>query len=430
MSRNHKISDMGLKLIKAYEGYRAVDRELVTGQRVVGYGHRLYNDDARHLNKSEAESLLIKDLAPFEDMINENVHTPLNQSQFDALCSFAFNIGPKAFLQSDVLRALNNGRPLDAANGFDIWRKSTIDGKTYVVDALLRRRTAEKALFLRTENGKPFAAPRVDLEPVRDEAVALLTTEDALPVFTQDKAAGVVATVPYSAAYPQLNQSRRRDDVSDMAESERDLEADTILGSEDDAILDLTLTDEIESEVATERASTMIAEAASELSEKLEALIDDASYTTQEDIASWPESLIKAGDKDDFIQADSHSDEIKRNVIELAPQDSEISTSDEKPADIVIDEMAADDAIRESRDSASKYIEITEPMLRNNKVGWGYWLTLLVGFAILGASIAAILRGVEGWLQGWGPLVAFSGLIVGGVLVLAALIYAIRASLR
>jgi len=107
------------------------------------------------------------DLAPFIDMINENVHAPLSQSQFDALVSFAYNIGPKAFLQSDTLRALNNGRPLDAANGFDIWRKSEIDGKTYVVDALMRRRTAEKALFLRPE-GRPVSAPSVDLPPVQD----------------------------------------------------------------------------------------------------------------------------------------------------------------------------------------------------------------------------------------------------------------------
>ena len=41
-----KISDTGLKLIKAYEGYRPVDRELITGQRIVGYGHRLYNENA------------------------------------------------------------------------------------------------------------------------------------------------------------------------------------------------------------------------------------------------------------------------------------------------------------------------------------------------------------------------------------------------
>jgi len=168
-----------------------VDRELISGQRIVGYGHRLYSEDAVIMDKIEAEETLMADLAPFEDMINTEVHAPLSQSQFDALCSFAFNIGPKAFLQSDTLRAINNGRPLDAANGLDIWRKSEIDGKTYVVDALMRRRTAEKALFLRTKRDLP--AGRMDIPPVRDTAIATMSTEDALPVFTESDANGIVA---------------------------------------------------------------------------------------------------------------------------------------------------------------------------------------------------------------------------------------------
>ena len=37
------LSEMGYKLVKAYEGYRPVDRTLISGQRVVGYGHRLFD---------------------------------------------------------------------------------------------------------------------------------------------------------------------------------------------------------------------------------------------------------------------------------------------------------------------------------------------------------------------------------------------------
>jgi len=207
MSQNLTISATGLKLIKAFEGYRPVDRELITGQRVVGYGHRLYSEDAVSMNKGEAETMLRSDLEPFEDMINSEVHAPMTQSQFDALCSFAFNIGPKAFLQSDTLRAINNGRPLDAANALDIWRKSEIDGKTYVVDALMRRRTAEKALFLRTEKSVP--AGRANLPPKQDTALTGLSTDDGLPILTEEKANGIVATAPYSAS---AMPSRRRED--------------------------------------------------------------------------------------------------------------------------------------------------------------------------------------------------------------------------
>ena len=37
MSQKLEISDTGLRLIKAFEGYRPVDRELVSGQRIIGY---------------------------------------------------------------------------------------------------------------------------------------------------------------------------------------------------------------------------------------------------------------------------------------------------------------------------------------------------------------------------------------------------------
>ena len=200
MRRKMHISETGLKLIKAYEGFRPVDRHLVNGHHVVGYGHIIECDDSLVLTRAEAEELLLSDLEPYEDMVNETVHAPLSQNQFDALVSLAFNIGPRAFTQSDTLRALNNGRPLDAASGFDIWRKSTIDGKIYVVDALMRRRAAEKALFLRMDGEKTLPASRADLPPVKDEMVALLTTEDALPVISKDARNGLVARVPYDAA--------------------------------------------------------------------------------------------------------------------------------------------------------------------------------------------------------------------------------------
>ena len=175
MSAALKISDVGLRLIKAYEGFRPVDVELVSGQRVVGYGHRVMNGENIHLSEKNAEKLLLRDLAPFEAMINDSIFAPLTQSQFDALCSLAYNIGPKKFLESDVVRALNNGRVLDAANGFDVWRKGRVNGESYVVDALVRRRTAEKVLFLRPSL-RAVRAPRVDLKAMADGALEGQTT--------------------------------------------------------------------------------------------------------------------------------------------------------------------------------------------------------------------------------------------------------------
>ncbi|MEE9347511.1 MAG: lysozyme [Robiginitomaculum sp.] len=154
MSNDFTISPLGMKLIKAFEGYRENAATLATGQRVVGYGHPLEDGESHEaLSRDAAENLLREDLAPIEKLISETVFAPLTQSQFDAVCSLVLNIGPTNFRQSNLRHALNNGRVLDAASAFDEWRKAEIAGKAYVVDALVRRRTAEKALFLRPEKG-------------------------------------------------------------------------------------------------------------------------------------------------------------------------------------------------------------------------------------------------------------------------------------
>jgi len=191
-----------------------------------------------------------------------------------------------------MLRALNNGRPLDAANGFDIWRKSEIDGKIYVVDALMRRRTAEKALFLRPE-GRPVSAPTVDLPPIEDETIALLSTEDALPVFTADEAAGIVAAAPYSA---EPAQYRRREDglagslmLSEVFDESDEFE-DTLA---DDMPFD---TDPLEGDLNLKQEDTrpsLIAVEDKKLKDRLEALIEDVKSDQKSvDREDWPESLL------------------------------------------------------------------------------------------------------------------------------------------
>jgi len=424
MGRQFTISEMGLKLIKAYEGYRPVDRMLVSGQRVIGYGHRVLDGDAKFLSKSEAEDVLKADLAPFEDMINENVHAPLTQSQFDALCSFAYNIGPKAFLTSDTLRALNNGRPLDAANGFDIWRKSEINGKTYVVDVLMRRRTAEKALFLRPA-GRTVSAPRVDLPPVSDETIALLSTEDALPVFSKDESAGMVDSVSYDAYTENgSKQNRRRTDgPSGILSLSEVYEDEPVL--EDEVSLETDLTDEKDIEAETIKPS-LIAVEEEKLKDRLDALIEDVkSDQKASDTSDWPESLISADDATEDIERD--------NVVGFKSglkddNDTDIDTvDDEDKVDLVIDSLKKDDAIRvRSDDSASKYIELNEAPEEVSRSNLPYWIMITFGSLLLGASVAAYLRGGEVLFGANGQLIVICGTIIGAMMLIGALYYAFR----
>ena len=71
--------------------------------------------------------------------------------------SFAFSVGAEAFGKSQVLRRVNAGDYVSAACAMDAWRKSDVGGELVIVDALVRRRAAEKALFLKD---MPLEAPR------------------------------------------------------------------------------------------------------------------------------------------------------------------------------------------------------------------------------------------------------------------------------
>ncbi|KQD16250.1 lysozyme [Acinetobacter baumannii] len=70
---------------------------------------------------------------------------PLTQNQFDALVSLAYNIGSGAFKGSTLLKLLNKGDYKGAADQFLVWNKA--GGK--VMKGLVRRREAERALFLK-----------------------------------------------------------------------------------------------------------------------------------------------------------------------------------------------------------------------------------------------------------------------------------------
>lgn len=238
MTRTLAISDTGLRLIKAFEGFRPDDRTLVTGTRVVGYGHRLEShDDPVHLSRADAEEQLLDDLEPIEEIVNDEVHAPLTQGQFDALCSLAFNIGSDAFRASDIVRAMNNGRVLDAANGFDVWRMATVNGQTYVVDALMRRRTAEKSLFLRHEPAVP--APSAMLQPQPDGMAPFGPTDDGLPKATISDASGVIDAA-------NIINAERVDPVDPVDTSVGILTLSNLAdsGEDDDDVFDDTLDDD------------------------------------------------------------------------------------------------------------------------------------------------------------------------------------------
>jgi lysozyme len=167
MKPRHKVSRAGMELIKSFEGYRPSAAQLADGRWTIGYGHTKTARQGAEVSEADAEALLYYDLIGVAAAVNDLTYTPLTQNQFDALVSFASNVGVEAFRKSIVLRRINEGSMLQAAWALEMWRKADFEGEQIVVDALVRRRAAEKALFLTPQDGW-VAAPSPVLPPKFD----------------------------------------------------------------------------------------------------------------------------------------------------------------------------------------------------------------------------------------------------------------------
>jgi lysozyme len=173
MKPRHQVSRTAIDLIKGFEGCRRKAVHLPDGRWTIGYGHTLTAREGAEVSEQDAEALLMYDLIAVSHVLNEQVFTPLNQNQFDALACFAFNIGVDAFRRSAVLRRINEGALIQAACAMEMWRKADFEGERIVIDALVRRRAAEKTLFLTPQGGKWVAAPSPLLQPKVDYDAAL-----------------------------------------------------------------------------------------------------------------------------------------------------------------------------------------------------------------------------------------------------------------
>lgn len=93
--------------------------------------------------QKQADERLLADLIRFEDAVNKYTGRVTTQPQFDAMVSFAFNVGTEAFRTSTLLRKHNEGDYAGAAEQFARWNKA--GGR--VLAGLTRRRAAEAALY-------------------------------------------------------------------------------------------------------------------------------------------------------------------------------------------------------------------------------------------------------------------------------------------
>ena len=147
------ISKVGLDLIKSFEGCQLKAYKCPAGVWTIGWGttepiNGIKPHEGMVITQQQADDLLIKNLKAYENAVNKYVTYSINQNQFDALVSFAYNCGNGALKTSTLLKKLNAGDVRGAANEFLRWNKA--NGK--VLNGLTRRREAEKKLFLKEED--------------------------------------------------------------------------------------------------------------------------------------------------------------------------------------------------------------------------------------------------------------------------------------
>lgn len=140
-----RTSAVGINLIKRWEGFRSKAYLCPANVWTIGYGHTKTAKAGQVISELQAKSLLIRDLAEYEQAVNELVTVPLTQNQFDALVSFAFNVGTGAFSRSTLLRVLNRGEYEKVASQFGRW----VNGGGRKLPGLVNRRREERELFLK-----------------------------------------------------------------------------------------------------------------------------------------------------------------------------------------------------------------------------------------------------------------------------------------
>ena len=110
----------------------------------IGVGHTGGIKIGDVITQEQADEYLVNDVAHAANAVNQMVDENMTQGQFDALCSFAFNLGIGNLKNSTLLKKLNSGDIQGAADQFLVWNKAA--GK--VMAGLTRRREAERTLFL------------------------------------------------------------------------------------------------------------------------------------------------------------------------------------------------------------------------------------------------------------------------------------------
>lgn len=153
-----KVSMNCIKLIEQFECSGNAKKYLKayrcpSGVITIGLGTTVYPDGKKVkmgdvITLNQAYEYLCHDLHETELRVDSFTTDLVNQNQFDALVSFAYNVGIGNFKTSTLLKKANKN-PADAniRKEFFKWK---YDAKGKIRSGLIKRRTAEAELYFKT----------------------------------------------------------------------------------------------------------------------------------------------------------------------------------------------------------------------------------------------------------------------------------------
>lgn len=142
-------SEKMLEIIRLHEGFRPTAYRCPAGVWTIGYGHTAGVKAGDRCTREEAAKWLEEDLKPVEDFLNRS-GVKLTQQQFDALASFAYNVGLRAFIGSTLWRKVK-AEPNDGTIRQEF--KKWIYAGGGILKGLVRRREREAAVYAKGDYG-------------------------------------------------------------------------------------------------------------------------------------------------------------------------------------------------------------------------------------------------------------------------------------
>lgn len=142
-----KVSEYGLALVKHFEGCRLHPYLDAVHLWTIGWGRRISDSAVKQywngVSQDQADKWFNDDIQGFALGVTKLLQKPVEQHEFDAVVSLAYNIGIGALKTSTMLRLLNEGDKNGASKEFRKW----CHAGAHVLPGLLRRRTVEQNMF-------------------------------------------------------------------------------------------------------------------------------------------------------------------------------------------------------------------------------------------------------------------------------------------